>query len=345
MIKEAIRKIVDGISLTEEEAKVVAEEIIAGEASPVHTSAFLVALRMKGETIDEVVGMARVMREQMVKIVPQRRKHSVIVDTCGTGGDGQATFNVSTITAFIVSAAGYTVAKHGNRAVSSHCGSADLLETLGIRIELSAEQVSRCLDEVGIGFIFAPLFHPAMKNVMPVRRELGIRTIFNILGPLCNPASANVQLLGVFSRPVVALLAESLSRLGAESAYVVYGNGIDEITLSGKSYIGDVYKGKVAYLELDPREYNFKYTELDKFKTKSREENCKIFVEILNAVKNQFYDISVLNAGVGIYLADRIARKNNIYTINDGIKLARELIDFGKVKEKFEEFRKFVAQL
>jgi len=344
MIKEAIRKIVEGVSLTEEEAKATAEEIMAGEASPVHTSAFLVALRMKGETVDEVTGMAKVMREKMIKIIPQG-KHPVIVDTCGTGGDAQATFNVSTIVAFIVSAAGYTVAKHGNRAVSSHCGSADLLEALGVKIELSAEQISKCLDEIGIGFIFAPLFHPAMRHVMPVRKELGIRTVFNILGPLCNPASANVQLLGVFSKSAVALLAEALSRLGTESAYVIHGDGIDEITLSGKSYIGDVYSGKVTYLELDPREYNFKYTELGKFKTRDKEENCKIFIDILNGVKSQFYDISVLNAGVGIYLADRIAKKNNISTISDGIRLACELVDSGRVKEKFEEFKKFVTQL
>ncbi|MCD6334826.1 MAG: anthranilate phosphoribosyltransferase, partial [Candidatus Latescibacteria bacterium] len=234
MIREAISKVLTGIDLTREESVSVMREIMEGEATDAQIAAFLVGLRSKGETVEEIAGSAEVMREKVTRV---RTKHKMVLDTCGTGGDGAGTFNISTTAAFVVAGAGICVAKHGNRSVSSQCGSADVLRALGVHIEISPEQVGRCLDEVGIGFLFAPMLHGAMKYAIGPRREIGVRTIFNVLGPLTNPAGASHQLIGVYSRALTPVIAEVLNSLGTERAMVVHGSdGLDEITVTGESF-------------------------------------------------------------------------------------------------------------
>jgi len=242
MIREAIETVVNGRSLTFEQAAAVMEEIMIGETTPAQFAAFVTALRIKGETVDEIAGLASVMqaKAKLVQVTPP------VVDTCGTGGDGSSSFNISTTAAFIVAGAGLKVAKHGNRAMSSQCGSADVLETLGVRIELGAEDVAQCLETVGIGFIFAPSFHPAMKYAAAPRREIGIRTVFNILGPLTNPAKAKFQVIGVPSKELGEKIAFVLHRLGTEHSLVVHGiDGMDEISISRKSLVWDVNQHRV----------------------------------------------------------------------------------------------------
>ncbi len=235
MIKEALSKIVSGSDLTLAEAREVMREIMRGEATQAQIGAFLTALRMKGETVDEIAGCAQAMRESAIAVKPKRNQ---LVDTCGTGGDGSGTFNISTTVAFVAAGAGLAVAKHGNRSVSSRCGSADLLQALGVNLELSPEQVAQCIDEVGIGFLFAPKLHPAMKYALAPRQEIGLRTIFNILGPLSNPAQAKRQLLGVYDSDLTELMAEVLRALGAEHAFVVHGaDGLDELSVTGQNKI------------------------------------------------------------------------------------------------------------
>lgn len=345
MIKEVIQKLVEHKNLTEQEANQVMHEIMSGQTNDLLIASFLTALRMKGETVEEITGMTEVMREKVTKI---KCKSNVIVDTCGTGGDKKHTFNISTAVAFVVAGAGFTVAKHGNRCVSSQCGSADLLETLGVKIDPSPEVMERCLNEIGIAFLFAPLLHPAMKYAMPARRELGVRTVFNILGPLTNPAGANVQLLGVYDALLVEKLAQVLSKLGTKSAYVVHGEGLDEITLTGETKIAQVTDGEVSTFLLTPEELNFKRVTTDELKGGTSEDNVKIFLDILNGEKGVYRDIVLINAGAAIYLAIKASRKKKGMIqpkdIKEAIPVAKYSIDSGKALAKLNSLRELTTK-
>jgi anthranilate phosphoribosyltransferase len=268
-IKEAIGKVVTGKHLTETEMISVMDEIMSGAATEAQIGSFITALRMKGETIDEIVGAVRVMREKatFVDTGVDTARGDVLMDIVGTGGDGSGTFNVSTTTSFVVAGAGVTVAKHGNRAVSSNCGSADVLEALGVDLSLDAEAVSRCVQTVGIGFLFAPMLHGAMKHAIGPRREIGIRSIFNILGPMTNPAGANVQLTGVFAKELTTVLAEVLVRLGMKHTLVVWGEGnMDELTVTGTSYIAEGRDGKVIDYSIEPEDVGLTRANLEDIK-------------------------------------------------------------------------------
>lgn len=337
MIKEAITRLAERKDLSPEEAEGVMHEIMRGEATPSQISAFLVALRMKGETVEEIAGCARAMRANAVKVKCQSPR---LVDTCGTGGDGTGTFNISTLVAFVVAGAGLKVAKHGNRSVSSHCGSADLLETLGVRIDLGPEAVARCIDEVGIGFLFAQRFHPAMKYAAGTRREIGIRTIFNILGPLTNPASASIQLLGVFDERLTRPLAGVLSLMGSESAMVVHGaNGLDELSTTGVNNITRLHRGQIATFYLDAGEFGLPRASLEDLKGGTPQENAVTARELLEGRKGARRDIVLLNAAA-ILVAEGTAP-----TFKEGIIIAAEAVDNGKAGEKLEALIKLSQSL
>src|SRR5579883_2582584 len=260
MIREAIARVVAGENLTREEASTVMEEIMTGQATPAQFGALMTALRFKGETVEEIAGFASVMREFATRVSPSRP----VVDTCGTGGDGRGTFNISTTAAFVAAGAGATVAKHGNRSMTSQCGSADVLEALGVHITLTPTQVETCLEEAGIGFMFAQIFHPAMKFAAGPRREIGIRTVFNILGPLTNPARATAQVLGVPSPALVSQMAEALALLGTHHALVVHGeDGVDEISISAPTLIGEVRDGEIKTYRIAPEDFGIGRATLD----------------------------------------------------------------------------------
>jgi anthranilate phosphoribosyltransferase len=328
MIKEAISTLVAGKDLSYEEAYFVMGEIMGGEATPAQISAFLTALRLKGETADEIAGLASVMRS---KATPVRIKGPAI-DIVGTGGDGVGTFNVSTAAAFIVAGAGLKVAKHGNRAMSSQCGSADILEALGVKIDLSAESVAECIENTGIGFMFAQVFHPAMKHAASVRKEIGIRTVFNILGPLTNPAHVEYILLGVPTEEVGKKIAAVLQRLGIKHGLVVHGkDGLDEISISGKSVIWDVTKEKLSSpYEVSPKDFGFTKSDITEIKGGTPQENAAALTRILEGEKNALRNIVVMNAAAGLIAG-------NVTTdLKKAVKLAEESIDSGKAKEKLE---------
>ncbi len=328
MIKEAIGTLVAGKNLTYEEAYFVMGEIMSGEATPAQVGAFLTALRLKGETADEIAGLASVMR---TKATPVKIKGPAI-DIVGTGGDGAATFNISTAAAFVVAGAGLKVAKHGNRAMSSQCGSADILEALGVKIDLSADSVAECIENAGIGFMFAQVFHPAMRYAAPVRKEIGIRTLFNILGPLTNPANVEYILLGVPSEDLGAKIAAVLKRLGIKHALVVYGkDGLDEISISGKSIIWEITKDKLsAPYEVTPKDFGFSKAEIGEVKGGTPRENASLLTRVLGGEKSVLRDIVVMNAAAGLIAGD--AAKN----FKDAVKLAQESIDSSKAKGKLE---------
>jgi len=328
MIKEAIGTLVAGKNLTYEEAYFVMGEIMSGEATPAQVGAFLTALRLKGETADEIAGLASVMRS---KATPVKIKGPAI-DIVGTGGDGAATFNISTAAAFVVAGAGLKVAKHGNRAMSSQCGSADILEALGVKIDLNAESVAECIENIGIGFMFAQVFHPAMKFAAPVRKEIGIRTVFNILGPLTNPAQVEHILLGVPSEEVGGKLAAVLKRLGIKHALVVYGkDGLDEISISGKTVIWEVTKDKLSSpYEVSPKNFGFSKEDIGEIKGGTPRENAEMLNRIIGGEKSALRDMVVMNAAAGLIAGD--ATKN----LKEAVELAQESIDNGKAKEKLE---------
>ncbi len=337
MIKEAIARLAERKDLAQKEAEGVMQEIMRGEATPGQMGAFLVALRMKGETVDEIAGCARAMRANAIKV---KCKASRLVDTCGTGGDGTGTFNISTAVALVVAGAGLKVAKHGNRSVSSHCGSADLLEALGIKIDLGPESVARCIDEVGIGFLFAPRFHPAMKYAAGTRREIGIRTIFNILGPLTNPASASIQLLGVFDERLTRPLAGVLSLMGSESAMVVHGaNGLDELSTTGVNKVTRLHRGQIASFDLDASEIGLPRASLEDLKGGSPQDNAKTARELLEGKKGAKRDIVLLNAAA-ILVAEGTAA-----TFKEGIVIAAEAIDSGKAVDKLHQLARLSQSL
>ncbi|MFC1872162.1 anthranilate phosphoribosyltransferase [Chloroflexota bacterium] len=329
MIKEALGKLVDGRSLTEAEASGVMAEIMAGQVTGAQFGAFVTALRLKGETVDEITGLARVMRANAVPV----KVAGTVVDTCGTGGDGTGTFNISTVTALVAAGGGIKVAKHGNRAMSSHCGSADLLEALGVKIDLRAEAVARCIEEVGIGFMFAPGFHPAMKHAAMPRREIGFRTVFNFLGPLTNPAGATVQVLGVADAAMAEKLAEVLVRLGTGHTLVVHGDdGLDEITLSGITRVYEASPCGISRYEVAAVDFKLPSHEISELRGSSAEENAGIARSILDGTMGAHRDVVLANAGAVFFAAGKV---NNL---KEGVFLAADVIDSGKARQVLDKF-------
>ena len=331
MIKEAIALLVSGQSLPEDQAEQVMSEIMSGEVTPAQFGAFVTALRLKGETVDEITGLARVMRSKAIGVVAG----GALVDTCGTGGDNSSTFNISTAAAFVAAGSGVRIAKHGNRAMSSQCGSADVLETLGVRIELNAEQVQRCLEEVGIGFIFAPAFHPAMKYAGPPRREIGIRTVFNILGPLTNPAGASAQVLGVAEESLTEKLAQVLKSLGCQHALVVHGeDGLDEITVTGKTRVCELKDNRITTYSISPEDFGLSRATPDSLKGGTVDENAVLLRGILAGAQGPQRDVVLLNAAAALVAGGRVQE------LQHGVKLAGEAIDNGSASAKLEELIK-----
>jgi anthranilate phosphoribosyltransferase len=326
-MKQAIAKVVDGKGLTEAEAEAAMKCIMSGEATQAQIGGFLTALRMKGETIDEITAFARVMREFAARIAPDVK--GVLVDTCGTGGDMIKTFNVSTAAMFVAAGAGLLIAKHGNRSVTSKAGSADVVEALGVRIDLQPREVQRCIESVGIGFMFAPIFHGAMKHAIGPRREMGIRTVFNVLGPLTNPAGAQAQLMGVYDAELTEKLANVLNKLGCKRAMVVHGlDGLDEISTLGKTQISELDGRGVRTYTISPEELGLKRTTPEAIAGKDLVENARMLLKVLRGEKGPRLDIVLLNAAAAVVVGGK-ARD-----LREGIKIATEAIDSGKAYEK-----------
>ncbi len=338
MIKEAIIKLVDGQSLATEESASVMEDIMSGQATPAQFGAFVTALRLKGETVDEIIGLARTMRAKAVPVTTDKP----VVDTCGTGGDGAATFNISTAAAFVAAGAGLTVAKHGNRAMSSRCGSADVLEALGVKIDLGAVQVQRCLEEVGIGFMFAPVFHPAMKYAAVPRREIGIRTVFNLIGPLTNPAGAKAQVIGVPDGLFLERLALALKGLGCRHALVVHGDdGLDEITVTGRTQVCELVDGNIERYTIGPEDFGLPRHGPESLKGGTAGENAELMDSILAGERGPQRDVVLMNSAAVLLAGDRVT------TLEQGVALAGEVIDSGDAQAKLErliEFTKSISQ-
>lgn len=345
MIKTAIQKVVDGQDLSEEEMEAAMDVIMSGQATPAQIGSFITALRLKGETIEEITGAARVMREKATKIAVDKSLVSIdrddinldketIVDTCGTGGDGTNTFNVSTTTAFVVAGCGLRVAKHGNRSVSSQCGSADVIESLGVKLDVSPKVVEECLNQVGIGFLFAPALHGAMKYAIGPRKEIGIRSIFNILGPLTNPAGANVQVLGVYDKYLTPILAEVLNRLGSRSAFVVYGeDGLDEVSITGRTFVSELKNGKVSNYSIEPEDFGLSRASISEIKGGDAETNRQIVLDVLQGEPGAPRDIVLLNAAAALVAAGMAG------DFHEGIKQAAEAIDSGQAMKKLAALR------
>ena len=337
IITEAVRTLIERRDLTRIEAAAAMEAIMSGAATNAQIAAFLTALRMKGETVEELIGFAQVMRQKAVRVRMRGAEvaaltgtdREMLVDTCGTGGDAAGTFNVSTATAFVVAGAGLRVAKHGNRSVSSLCGSADVVETLGINLELTPAHVTRCIDEVGIGFLYAPLLHTAMKHVMAARREMGIRTVFNMLGPLTNPAAANAQVIGVYSATLTELLARVLAELGTVRAFVVHGaDGLDEISNTGESRLSEVREGAVRTFTLRPEDFGLPRAAIADLKGGDREQNAGIIRALLQGEPGPRRDIVLMNASAALVAGGR-ARE-----LKEGVELAARSIDQGAAGSK-----------
>ena len=333
MIREAISKLIEKNDLTQDEAEDVMNEIMSGNATDVQIAGFLVALRLKGESIDEITACAKVMREKASNINPRVDK---LVDVVGTGGDKSNTFNISTASAFVVAGTGVAVAKHGNKSVSSKCGSADVLASLGINIMLEPKDVEKCIEEVGIGYMFAPKFHGAMKYAIGPRKELAIRTVFNILGPLTNPASAEYELMGVFDPSLTEPLAEVLGNLGTKHSLVVHGSGLDEITISGTTKVSECKDGKVRTYTIDPTDFGIKIADKEDLLGGTADENKEIILDILSGKeKGPKRDVVVLNSAAALLAAEEVD------TIPEGIEKANESIDSGKALEKLEKMKEF----
>jgi anthranilate phosphoribosyltransferase len=331
MIKEALGMLTSGVSLSEGEMARCMEEIMEGQATPAQIGAFLVALRIKGETVEEITGAAVIMRKKALGI----NAPPGTLDTCGTGGDMSRTFNISTIAAIVVAACGVPVAKHGNRSVSSATGSADLLEALGIKIDLPPERVEKCLAETGFGFLFAPLFHPAMKYAVGPRKEIGIRTIFNILGPITNPAGAKRQVLGVFADRLTKPLAEVLGRLGAEDAMVVHGqDGLDEISICDGTRVSRFHNDKVEDFIIAPEDFGIKRADLTSIQGGGKEENAAIALSILKGDKGPRRDIVLMNSAAALLVAGAAS------DLSKGFQGAARAIDSGAALKKLEEIKK-----
>jgi anthranilate phosphoribosyltransferase len=333
MIREGIQKLIEGYSLTSRESGEIMREVISGKATNSQTAAFLTALRMKGEAVEELISFACVMREQSSQIHPH--VDGRLVDTCGTGGDKIKTFNVSTAAAFVIAGAGVAVAKHGNRSVTSKCGSADVLERLGLNLNQEPKAVERIIENVGIGFMFAPAFHPAMKYAAATRQEIGIRTVFNLLGPLTNPACANAQLLGVYDPKLTSPIAYALKRLGCEEAMVVHGlDGLDEVSTVGKTAIAHLRGGEVTELEVSPDDLGVKTACINDLILTTPEENVEVLFKILsgNLVHNDpKMEFVLVNSMAGIMVGGKAEN------FDDGLELARESIDSGIAYEKLKD--------
>ena len=337
MIREAIAKLTRKEDLTYEEARGVMEEMMDGTATQAQMGGLLMALSMQGETIDEITAFAEVMREKGVKIKPERE----VIDIVGTGGDQVGTFNISTTSAFVVAAGGVPVAKHGNRSVSSRSGAADVLEKLGVEVALTAEQNETVLNETGICFMFAPVYHSSMKYAAPVRKELGVRTVFNILGPLSNPAATTMQLLGVYDKELAGTMAEVLSNLGVTRGVAVCGeDGLDEITLTGETDVHEIRFGEITSYTITPEQFGLPLAEKEEVVGGSPEENALITQGILaGTIRDAKRNIVLLNAGCALYVVGQAG------SIGDGVALAAEMIDSGAALAKLEELKQFTNAL
>ncbi|HLX32318.1 MAG TPA: anthranilate phosphoribosyltransferase [Gaiellaceae bacterium] len=333
MIQEVVSRLLDGHDLTRDEARATMQEIMAGEATQAQIAGFLVALRAKGETADEIAGCAEAMREHVLHVSPRRTD---LVDVVGTGGDGANTYNISTAAALVTAAAGAAVAKHGNRAASSQTGSADVLEALGFRLELPPERIERSIDELGFGFLFAQAHHPAMRHAAPVRRELATRTVFNVLGPLTNPAGARALVLGVYSPELARTLAQALVQLDATRAYVVHGaGGIDELSPCGPNFVCEVENGAVREYELDPLELGIERCEPEELRGGDPQTNAAALRDVFDGADGGHRSAVILNAAGGIAAAGHAA------DLREGIARAREAIDSGEARKRLNELVEF----
>jgi anthranilate synthase/phosphoribosyltransferase len=332
MLQQTISQIIDRIDLDRAQAYAAMNEIMSGAATPAQIAAFLVAMRMKGERPQEVAGLAQAMRERATPVSTRRENP---IDMCGTGGDGKGTFNISTVASFVAAGGGVTVAKHGNRSVSSQCGSADVLEALGVNINLTAAQMSQCLDEIGIAFLFAPVLHSATKHAIGPRKEIGSRTVFNILGPLTNPAGVKRQLLGVYDRQLAALMAEVLAELGAEHALVVHSDdGLDEISAHGSTMMLEIREGRISEKTLAPEDFGFSPANGDGIMGGNAEQNAQMALRVLNGEKSAAREIVIANAACGFWVAG--LAKN----ISEGVMMASQSLDSGAALAKLEALRK-----
>lgn len=332
MIQDALRAVVQRRDLTLDEAAAAMTAIMSGEAPPPLIAGFLVALHMKGETPDEITGFAKTMREFATRVPTSRHP---LVDTCGTGGDHSGTFNVSTAAAFVVAGAGVAVAKHGNRSATSRCGSADVLEALGVNIDASANTAGRCIDEAGIGFLFARSLHGAMKHVAPVRAELAVRTVFNILGPLTNPAGADGQVVGVFDPALVQPIARVLGGLGVRHAFVVAGlDGLDEITIAGQTQVAETIRGEIREYTLAPEDFGLRHADRDAIRGGDARENAAILIEVLEGKPGPRRDIVLMNAAPAIVAGEAAA------DLREGFEMAARAIDSGAALEKLERLKR-----
>ena len=325
MISLLIEKIIKKQDLKQDEARFAMDQIMSGQATPAQISGFLVALRAKGETPTEIAGCAISMREASRR--PMLKK-APILDNCGTGGDGRNSLNVSTAAAFVVAGAGYTVAKHGNRAISSKCGSADVLEELGVRVDCPLAVVEQCINDVGIGFMFAPAFHPAMKHAMPVRKELGFRTVFNFLGPLTNPAGAHVQLLGVSNPALSHVMADVLKQMGKMAALIVHSQGWDEITLHAKTQVCEMMNGKIKKYQLSPRDFGLPKVPQKYLVGGDKQFNAKVIMDIFSGGSHPARNVILANAGALIWITERAYGKKK-FTLKDGVSRATESLVSG----------------
>lgn len=335
MIKEAISKVIQAQNLTQDEMVTVMNEIMSGQATPAQIASFITALRIKGETVDEITGGAIVMREKVTKI----NVEGDVVDTCGTGGDGLHTFNISTISAFVVAGCDIKVAKHGNKSVSSKCGSADLLMSFGVNIEILPAEIEKCIKEVGIGFLFAPKLHLAMKYAIGPRSEIGIRTIFNILGPLTNPAGAKRQLLGVYDESLTETLAHVLKNLGSKRVFIVHGEeGLDEISICGRTKISELKEnGDISTYWITPEDFGLKRASLDEIKGGDVDKNLDMALEVLKGKDGARREAILLNSAFGIMAGGKAD------TVEQGIELAAKSIDSGAALEKLERLKKITS--
>lgn len=331
MIQAAIGRLIAGESLDRDEARGVMEQIMSGDATDAQIGGFLMALRAKGETIDEIAGFAETMRAKATQITGGK---APLVDTCGTGGDASGTFNISTTVAFVAAGAGLTVAKHGNRAMSSRCGSADVLAQLGVNVEATPDQVGHCLDEAGIGFLFAPALHGAMKHAIGPRKELGTRTVFNVLGPLTNPAGAKRQLIGVFAPDLTETMAGVLGALGSERAFVVHGHdGLDELTLTGPSRVTELADGATKTYDVTPEDFGLQRVSVDQLAGGDAAQNAAILTSILDGELGPAADVVVMNAAAAI-VAGGVSQD-----LASGVKVARDAIEFGKARASLDRLR------
>jgi anthranilate phosphoribosyltransferase len=332
MIQQGIQKLIDGTDLTSAESQEIMREVMSGKATNAQIAAFLTALRIKGETVEELIAFASVMRECCLRIHP--RVEGRLVDTCGTGGDKTKTFNISTTAAFVVAGAGVAIAKHGNRSVTSKSGSADVLEKLGFNLKMTPEEVQNAIERVGVGFMFAPAFHPAMKYAVAPRKEIGVRTVFNVLGPMTNPASANAQLLGVYDAKLTAPMAHTLKRLGCEEAMVVHGlDGLDEISTLGKTAIAWLKEGEVAVIKTVPKDFGVKQARIEDVKGTTPEESAEILFKILNgncAINDPKTEIVLVNSAAGIMVGGKAD------DFGYGVTAARESIESGAAYKKLK---------